>query len=449
MFILNDNVNPNYTLIKSLQEAEDYNGLSQSTKLDENQYGYIYPPVAQGLTRYILEHNGRLRKCTSVLAQDTTLQDFVFKDHNGDIVEGELCTMFWTKKNKYNFYLSVMERFQYGFGCCEILLNNDNTPCELNQIPAQTMVIQKENDTYYAVQMEMGAPIKKFRLYNLLDTYTDDDLDLNIVLWLGGGADYRFYDVPVWYPDIDAILGKINLDMLTAKQLNNGNNISGVLNITGPPQKPDPITGKTVKQELQEQMQKVGSGVMVSYLATPDRDFPLKFEFIKVSNDNWDYLKNFSKDADDAIMAEYSIPKVRLLIDDVTESMNSNKSYTLWKIYTASLQNEQLSNELIIQDFNRIFFDVDYELDISTPMFTDEKQEALKSVLLLYDTGLLTLGEAITKVSEAYPELKIDVNPDDLVYNERYYKGKALGFTDFDGEPEPVEDLDAILELFK
>ena len=95
MKIQND-INPNYSLVKSSIDTTEGVELKHiSTKLDETQYGYIYPPVHQGITDYVLKNNGKLRKCTEVLAQDTILQGYVFKDKNGDNVYEEDLIEFW------------------------------------------------------------------------------------------------------------------------------------------------------------------------------------------------------------------------------------------------------------------------------------------------------------------------------------------------------------------
>lgn len=455
MRIKNTPINPNYSLMKaSITETEDAETKAISKKLDETSYGYIYPPVSQILTDYVLKNNDRLGKCTMVLSQDTVLQDYIFKDTNGDNVYIDKLN-FWNKKNKYNYYLANMERYQYGFGVCEVIFNNLQIlqdPKGLVQIPAKTMLIQKENDTYYAVQMNNGVGIKTFRIYNLLDTYPETDNDLPVVLWLGGGTTHRFYDIPVWYPVTDKILGQINLNLLNAQQLNDGNNISGVLNISGPPQRPNALTGMTVEQQLREQMQKTGTGILVSYLESPNKDFPLNFEFINISNNNWDYLENFTKSVDDSIMSVFSIPKVRLMIDDTTESMNSKKSDTIWQIYAISLDYEQFPNELLIQEFNNLFFDLDLEVDMQVPIFSDKRQIELTTVKELFNSALLTLGQAIVKVAEFYPELSIDndLDMDNPVLKERYFNGTALGFGEYTGDvTEPSnKQYNDILNLF-
>ena len=95
-------INPNYAFMKSTIKKSEKSELDRlkeldSKKLDENNYGYIYPPVSPILTDYILKHNGRLRTCTEVLAEDTILQDYVFKNINGDNVHDETLLQFWNK----------------------------------------------------------------------------------------------------------------------------------------------------------------------------------------------------------------------------------------------------------------------------------------------------------------------------------------------------------------
>nr|DAR45145.1 MAG TPA: hypothetical protein [Caudoviricetes sp.] len=425
------NINPQFSMAKNL--VDDYFE-KDTVKLDYTKgSGYLQPIVSPYLTSYVVKRNGRLNKCTSVLSQDTVLQNYVF-DTEEDTQELE---DFWNKYNKYQFYLATKERYQYGWGCCEILIE-DNLPKRLAQFPAKTACIKKENeDLYYAVQRNIQGAEKKLRLMNRLDTYPDEDEKLPICLWLGGGATHEFYDLPAWYPDVDKILAKINLDMLNGEQINNGNTLDGVLLITGPPQRPDD-KGVSPEENLRQQLKNAGTGSMVAYFETIDDEVPLNVDYTKISNDNWSYLEAFSESCDKALMSDYSIPKVRLMIDDVTESMNSNKSDTIWEIYTISLNYEQYSNELLIEEFNNLFFDIDCPVEMETPIFTDKEQISLDNINKLFDKGLLTLGQAISALKLIKKDLdldKVDVNAPCM--NERFYNGNLLGIED---NSEPLMD---------
>lgn len=423
------NINPQFNMAKNL--VNEYFE-KDTVKLDYTQgSGYLQPIVSPYLTSYVVKHNGRLNKCTSVLAQDTVLQNYVFDtEEDTDILDE-----FWNKYNKHQFYLATKERYQYGWGCCEVLME-DGIPRKLAQFPAQTACIKKEGEEfYYAVQRTIQGAEKKLRLMDRLDTYPDTDKDLPICLWLGGGATHEFYDLPAWYPDVDKILAKINLDMLNGEQINNGNTLDGVLLITGPPQRPDD-KGNSPEENLRRQLKNAGTGSMVAYFEYLDNEVPLDVSYTKISNDNWSYLESFSEACDKALMSDYSIPKVRLMIDDVTESMNSNKSDTIWEIYTISLNYEQYSNELLIEQFNSLFFNISCPVEMETPIFTDKEQVSLENLLKLFNAGLITLGQSISALKLIKKDLDLDdVDTNSPAMNERFYNGNLMGIEDNNAEP--------------
>ena len=118
--------------------------------------------------------------------------------------------------------------------------------------------------------------------------------------------------------------------------------------------------------------------------------------------------------------------------------MNSNKSDTIWEIYTISLNYEQYSNELLIEEFNNLFFDIDCPVEMETPIFTDKEQISLDNINKLFDKGLLTLGQAISALKLIKKDLdldKVDVNAPCM--NERFYNGNLLGIED---NSEPLMD---------
>ena len=147
-------------------------------------------------------------------------------------------------------------------------------------------------------------------------------------------------------------------------------------------------------------------------------------------------------------MIDSKIPKARLMIDDTKESMNSNKTSTLWEIYTKELESLQIVYENIIDDFNCKYFQIQTYTNIGTPIFTDKKQIEVASTIQLFDMGLLTLGEAITNIKKYYPELELEVNPNNPLYNERYYKGQVLGMANYDEEVGNNTDMEELYAFF-
>jgi len=439
-------INPDYKLIKSSIDA-DFD--RTTVKLDYVKGGgYLQPEVSPYITRYVVLNNGRLNKCTKVLAQDTILQNFVFTPKIDEVDIAPL-EEFWNKYNKYQLSLAVEEREQYGWGCCEIVFRKnekgEDLPIRLEQFPAQTACIRKIGELYYAVQRGVQTGEHKLKLFDQLDDYPNDEehKKMPVCLWLGGGATHEFYDVPKWYPDNDLALAKINLDMFNAENINEGNNLDGILNFIGPPQRADE-KGEKPEDKLRRQIRDAGTGTLVMYLERLDPDSEIQIDYVSVSNDNWDYLEKFSASCDDAVMSDYGIPKTRLLINDETESMNSNKSDIIWQIYTIALNQEQFKNELLIDKFDLIFWGIDAEIEIETPVFTDKKQIDLQNLIGLMDKGLITLEQAILLLMKIMPDLDFtDIDLTAPYMKERLYNGNVLGITDAD-EDDLVDALDFI-----
>lgn len=425
---IRNNINPEYGLMKSLVR-DDYDRVT--VKLDYAQgSGYLRPQVSPNLTRFVVLHNGRLNKCSLVLAQDTVLQNYAFDTDDQEVVG--VLDGFWGKYNKYQLFLAVKERYQYGWGCLEVLFDDEGKPASIVQFPAYTAVVKKRNGRYYAVQRGVNGADKELRLMQYLDTYPPEDEELPVCLWLGGDATHEFYDVPVWYSDVDSVLAKINLDMLTGEQVNNGNNMDGVLIVSGPPQRHND-DGELPEQVFQRKISETGTGTLTMYMESSMQGIPMNVDYVKIGNDNWSYLESFSKSCDNALMSNFSIPKARLMIDDTTESMNSNKTNTIWEIYTICLNYEQYSNELLIHDFNKTFFGVDVDVEMETPIFTDIEQTNLMNLTLLYNNGLITLSQALKELKMMKPKLdftNIDLDAPDL--NTRFYNGNVLGVEDME-----------------
>lgn len=203
--------------------------------------------------------------------------------------------------------------------------------------------------------------------------YDKEDDELPTCLWLGGGKTSEFYEVPYWLPAFNSISAKVALDELNAKKINKGNLMSGILVIKRPPA----MEGEKekTKSDLEEQMQEAGTGILTLDLESYNTDIPLEVQHVPISEQNYTYLSELADRCDEDILACFSILKVRLMIDDVTESMNSQKSNTIYEIYTKSLENEQLPFEIEINKFNKKYFKYTDVVNIETPIFSDKNDE--------------------------------------------------------------------------
>ena len=100
---IKNTINPDYALIKSYMTEDDKR---TTVKLDYKKgAGYLPPIVSPIITSYIVNHSGKLVKATRILANDTVLQNYIFKPVIGEIDDDKLnqLNQFWNKKNKYQF----------------------------------------------------------------------------------------------------------------------------------------------------------------------------------------------------------------------------------------------------------------------------------------------------------------------------------------------------------
>lgn len=271
--------------------------------------------------------------------------------------------------------------------------------------------------------------------------YDEQDDALPTCFWIGGGRTSEFYEIPYWLPAFNSISAKVALDELNAKKINEGNLMSDILVIRRPPA----IDGEKeeTKKDLESQMKDAGTGILTLDLESFNTEIPLEVQYVPMSEQNYSYLSELAERCDDDILACFSIPKVRLMIDDVTESMNSNKSNTIYEIYTKSLENEQLPFEIEINKFNKKYFDYEGVVDIETPIFSNKKDVEIKAILTLFNNGIITLGEAIKAVSVYYPALRLEYNDTNPIYDERFYNGRILGMSEYT-ETE-MNDLNGVM----
>ena len=447
-------INNEYEILKSqIHEAKE----SVTKKVnDQKQYVQIKPLVPASVVKNIVLSNDLVFTCVDTLAQDIILTELKILDSELNDVDGEV-TDFWDKKTLYQVYLAIKDRLAYGFGALEILFNENNRPVGLEQVSAETLQIVTEKDKYtgdnsYYGLYNNGTDRIKMRLSRF--KYSPDDDELPVLLWLGGGEVSNFFDIPKWLPAFNKISADTLLDELNAKKINEGNLLSGILTVVSPPMNKTEVDENgnvstlTAKEQidntLQEQIQNAGVGLMTLHLQQLTAELPLNIQYIPITENNYDYLRQLAEDCDSSILRLFKIPKARLLIDDTKESMNSNKTSTLWEIYTKELESLQLIYEGEIHNFNLSYFDVETLVNIEVPVFVDMKQTEIDNILKLFNSGLLTLNQALAVIRKFYPDLTID---DDVVMDGRYYNGQLLGMADLDPELE-AKGLDEFYAFF-
>ena len=451
-------LNPEYEINK-MQIHDTKEPITRKTE-DQKNYTRIEPLIPVRVAKNLILSNDLLSTCIETLSQDIILNEINILNNELEQVNSNI-TDFWNTNTIYELYLALQDRIGYGYGALEIIFNADGTPAALKQISAETLTISVEQNryetnqqSYYALYNNGTEHIKmKLSRYN----YTPEDDELQTVLWLGGGRVSDYYDIPVWLPAFNKISADALLDELNAKKINEGNLISGILTVVSPPMNKTivneetgevtKITGKEqIDNTLHEQMTSAGTGIMTLHLQQLTAELPLNVQYIPITESNYDYLRNLAEDCDNSILRLFKIPKVRLMIDDVKESMNSNKSDTIWEIYTKELISLQKVYEGIITVFNNKYFQTETIIDIEVPIFSDKKQIEVESTIKLFNNGLLTLNQALKNLKQYYPELDIE---EDRTLDGRYYNGQVLGMADYEEETTntDLEELYAFFDL--
>ena len=229
----------------------------------------------------------------------------------------------------------------------------------------------------------------------------------NLVLQYGSGAQKKIAD-----------FSESALDNVRSKDLGEiGNLLSGVLAISGGRQLPfdDNIT---FEEKLKEQFGNVGTGLAVCYVENGNRDHELDMKYINLTNNNYSYIKTIYDDNEQSILECFFMPKIRLLNNEGKESMNSNKSETLWKIYLRSCYNIQSNFLDFMKTFNKLYFGKYVKIDIALPTFEDETTIVIQNVEKLMNLGLMNRKQAIEYINQQNSDFKLEY--DESLMNESY-----------------------------
>jgi hypothetical protein len=178
----------------------------------------------------------------------------------------------------------------------------------------------------------------------------------------------------------------------------------------------------------------------------------MTMDYITISDNNYTYLQEKAKTADQKIISSFGIPRERYMINDVKESMNSHKSAAFWEIYTKSLNAKQLFYEHgLLEVIEECYPDLehDIEIDIEVPMFSELINAKISVFTDLFMKGLITLKQTIILLSKYISDLNTEdydfTNP---IYEMRFFQGKPLDDYGFSAEDEELYNsaLDSITQ---
>lgn len=473
MIIKGETVNKEVELIKSTLDNAANNKLKVATGSDKKDTStkskYLIPPIKPVLASYYFDKSYMLARSCDILAEDIILGNVINISVEDESDENKATGNYnidniinSVKKSQIEIYYMVNDYELNGAGCCKIHLFEESNEFRLTQLPMESLQIIKINDKnlqadpIYLIEQKMGISDKKY--YKIIgQTYpevytTHDGKLLELAWWIGGDNFYQFFKKPKWLQAIESMNSQIALESLDTEKINSGNNVNGILFFNKesglalpkfPDDNDEELSPEEIKslvelstpQKIANEIKAAGTGTAVLYEETKN---PMSMNYVSISESNYDYLQSKAAAADQKIISSFGIPRERYMINDVKESMNSQKTAAFWEIYTKSLAAKQLMYEnglieIIEECYPEIEYDID--IDIEVPMFSELLKAKIDTITDLFLKGLVTLKQAIILLSKYVSDLNADdydfTNP---IYDMRFFQGKPLD--DFGMTPE-------------
>lgn len=399
----------------------------------------LKPPVPMNICLYVFENSSHVAKCSRILAADiayntiTLTYNDIIEHSSKEINQLKQINEFILDNIDELYYLLV--DYNYA-GWCAMEYTWNNTSFNLQQIPIHSCsVIQVQlpsNTKVYLLQQKINSTTKYFKIMG--ETYPDNftiynNQPLGDASLIGGDNIYQFFSLPRWIQDYDEILTDIAISKADYQTVSNGNISNGVLNINlepqiEPPVKYDkdnkPITEKSREEVIGEELSAAKGGTAVIFTQS---NRPVKLDYVGLSNNNSDYLTRLKTNCQDTVLNDYNIPKIRLMINTDKESMNSDKTKSIWEIYTLNLKNEQKPFRLFIKELIYDLYGLDVNVEVSTPIFTDRRETEVKLLIDIWEAGAINLKQFITGLSNYLEyidlsEYNFEINPEVWEYRK-------------------------------
>ena len=393
------------TIHKSIKEnLQNLNkGLLQSTTRDLQDISVLKPPVYFKDAYYIFTNNSYLKNCCEILSKDVLFGELKVTNQE----EEEVNSIKKILGDNIEELFNLLVDFNYA-GCGVLEYGWTNTEFYIQQIPINTVNIIRTKYGFL-VEQKINSTYKYFKI--LGETYPADFVMFNkqklgYCSVFGGDNTYTFFSLPKWIGVKDQLLTSISINQNNRETQTNRNIANALLNIGIEPQliedEEDDVDERIL--ELKNELT-TKNGVAVFFTET---NRPVDFNYIPLNNQNDDYLSVLLKECDEAVLNVYNIPLVRMMINTEKESMNSNKTQSIWEIYNLNLVNEQKPVIVFIQELLYDLYGELYNIEISLPNFTDKRESEVKILNETYNNGGLTLREYLTGLSKHIPEIDID-----------------------------------------
>ena len=460
MIVKGQNVNNDITRIhKSINTNLKNKDIIVSEKKDTAETGIrLTPPIPMSTCLYIFKNSSHVAKCSRILADDLIYNTITLTPDTINEPEEHLIN----QVNKINEFLNdnidelhnLSIDYNYA-GWAAIEYKWDNTRFLLQQIPIHTCSIIRislQGNDYYLLEQRINSTIRYFRIMG--EDYPDqfhryNNQELGYASLIGGDNIYQFFSLPPWIQSYEEILTEIAIKSSDYKTISKGNISSGVLNINMEPQvaKPlsydtdgNPVVMESREETISKELQNANGGVAVIFT---ESNRPMNMDYVTLTNNNHQYLADLKLTTQQSVLNDYSIPLVRLMINTDKESMNSDKTKSIWEIYTLDLRNKQEPYKQFIRELIYELYSINVNVDISTPIFSDRREIETKLHSQAWNDGAINLKQYITALSDFLDV--VDLNDYDFNSNPEIWEYRKIPELNPGGLSE--DDLQLIEEV--
>ena len=426
---LNSNVNKTITNIyKSVADSLKSNEYLVAKDIDTATNGIeLKPPVPMKDCKYVFDNSSYVAKCCRILAKDIILNKLTLVNADNEKYDIPV------KKIQDNLTENIIELsnmlidyYYAGIGAMEYATGKHRF--KLKQIPINTTSIIRitvGQEELYLLRQKIETKTNYFKImgevYPPNFTHYNGEI-LGDCCLLGGDNFYQFFSTPLWVQEKDKIFTEIAISNKNYNTISNGNIATGILNINLEPQIVKPVEydeeGNKIitpsrEEIIADEITNTDSGIAVIFT---ESNRQVTFDFTNIENNNYEYLQALQDKAEQAVLNCYNIPLARLMINTEKESMNSNKTQSIWEIYTLDLATEQSRIKGFIKELIYELYTINVDVEIELPIFSDRREIEINNILNEWDKGVLTLKQTIIALSK-YTDV-IDINDYDFTVNE-------------------------------
>ena len=371
----------------------------------------LKPPVPMADCKFVFDNSSYVAKCCRILAKDIILNNVTLVNNDSSDYDEKVQKINdYLMENIYELYNMLIDYYYAGIGACEYAYGNHKF--SLKQIPINTTKIIKiklNGKEHYLLKQQIQTNIHYFKIMG--ENYPDgfnyyENKVLGECCLIGGDNFYQFFATPLWVQEKDKIFTEIAISNKNYNTISNGNIATGILNINLEPQLVKPVTydengvaTKNISREetITKELTNTDSGVAVVFT---ESNRPINFDFTKIENNNYEYLQALQEKAEQSVLNCYNIPLARLMINTEKESMNSNKTQSIWEIYTLDLRTEQNKIKEFIRELIYDLYSIKVNVEIELPVFSDRREIEINNLINQWNNGLLTLRQTIVGLSE-------------------------------------------------